>query len=49
VGWEEGEKFLRGGGGGKGGRCLGLTTLPPSCLESWKPQPIGILRACPGL
>ena len=33
--------------GGKGGRCLGLTTLPPSCAEcheiwepytSWNPQ-----------
>jgi hypothetical protein len=30
------EYFLRG----KGGRCLGLTTLPPSCadcLEIWEP------------
>jgi len=38
--------------GGKGGRCVGLTTLPPSCadfLEIWDPQPPGILRACPGL
>jgi len=38
--------------GGKGGRCLGLTTLPPSCadcLEIWEPQPPGTLRACPGL
>jgi hypothetical protein len=38
--------------GGKGGRCLGLTTLPPSCaecLEIWEPQPPGALRACPGL
>jgi len=29
-----------------------LTTLPPSCaecLEIWKPQPPGNLRACPGL
>jgi hypothetical protein len=37
---------------GKGGRCVGLTTLPPSradCLEIWKPQPPGTLRACPGL
>jgi len=35
------------GGGGKGGRCLRLTTLPPSCadcLEIWEPQPPGILR-----
>ena len=38
--------------GGKGGRCLGLTTLPPSCvdcLEIWEPQPPGTLRACSGL
>ena len=37
---------------GKGGRCLRLTTLPPSCagcLEIWEPQPRGILRACPVL
>jgi hypothetical protein len=36
-----------GGGGGKGGRCVGLTTLPPSCANcldilgasnSWNPQ-----------
>ena len=42
------EYFLQG----KGGRCLGLTTLPLSCadcLEIWEPQPPGILRACPGL
>jgi len=29
---------------GKGGRCVGLTTLPPSCadcLEIWEPQPLG--------
>jgi hypothetical protein len=41
-----------GRGGGKGGRCLGLTTLPPSCadcLEIWEPQPSGNLRACPGI
>jgi len=40
------------GGGGKGGRCLGLTTLPTSCadcLEIWELQPPGTLRACPGL
>jgi hypothetical protein len=39
------------GGGGKGGRCVGLTTLPPSstdCLEIWEPQPSGTLKACPG-
>jgi hypothetical protein len=38
--------------GGKGCRCLGLTTLSPSCadcLEIWEPQPPGTLRACPGL
>jgi len=31
--------------GGKGGRCIGLTTLLPSC----EPHPPGTLRACPGL
>jgi len=38
--------------GGKGGRCVGLTTLPTSsadCLEIWEPQPPGTLRACQGL
>jgi hypothetical protein len=39
--------------GDKGGRwCIELTTLPPSCadcLEIWKPQTPGTLRACPGL
>jgi len=38
--------------GGKGGRCVRLTTLPPSCvdcLEIWEPHPPGTLRACPGL
>jgi hypothetical protein len=38
--------------GGKGGRCVGLTTLPPSsadCLEIWDPQPSGTLRACNGI
>jgi len=42
------EYFLEG----KGGRCVGLTTLPPSCadyLEILEPQPPGTLRACPGL
>jgi hypothetical protein len=37
---------------GKGGRCVGLTTLPPSCadcLEIWEPQPPGTLRACNGI
>jgi hypothetical protein len=39
-------------GGGKGGRCVWLTTLPPSCaywLEIWEPQPPGTLTACLGL
>ena len=34
--------------GGSGGRCVWLTTLPPSCahcLEIWEPQPPGTLRA----
>jgi len=38
--------------GGKGGRCIGLTTLASSCadcLELWGPQPPGTLRACPVL
>jgi hypothetical protein len=37
---------------GKGGRCVWLTTLPPSCadcLEIWEPQLPGTLRACQGL
>jgi hypothetical protein len=36
----------------KGGRCVRLRALPPSCadcLEFWEPQPAGTLRACPGL
>jgi len=38
--------------GGKGGRCVGLTTLPTSCadcLEIWEPQPPENLRACNGI
>jgi hypothetical protein len=38
--------------GGKGGRLVGLTTLPPSCadcLKIWEPQLPGTLRACQGL
>ena len=34
---------------GKGGRCVGLTTLPPSCadcLEIWEPQTTETLQAC---
>ena len=36
----------------KGGRCEGLTTLPPSCadfIEIWESQTHGKLRACSGL
>jgi hypothetical protein len=36
----------------KGGRCLGLTTLPPSCadcLEIWEPQTPGNIGDCQGL
>jgi hypothetical protein len=35
--------------GGKGGRCVEMTTLPPSCadcLEIWESQPPGAIRAC---
>jgi hypothetical protein len=38
--------------GGKGGRCIGLTTLSSSCddcPEIWESQPPGILRACRGI
>ena len=38
--------------GGKSGRCLTTTTLPPSCadcLEIWDLKLPGTLRACPGL
>jgi hypothetical protein len=38
--------------GGKDGRCVGLTTLPPSCadcLQIWEPEPPGTLRVCTGL
>jgi hypothetical protein len=38
--------------GGKGGRCVGLTTLHlhvPIVQKFWEPQPPGTLRACPGL
>jgi hypothetical protein len=34
--------------GGKSGRCMSLTILPPSyadCLEIWEPQPVGNIRA----
>jgi hypothetical protein len=38
--------------GGKGGRCIELTTLSPSCadcLEMWEPQPPETLRAFTGI
>ena len=38
--------------GGKGDRCVGLTTLPPSCdecHESWEAQPHGTLTVCLGI
>jgi len=41
------EHFLRD----KGGRWLGLMTVPPSCahcLEIWEPQPRGNIWACNG-
>jgi hypothetical protein len=37
---------------GKGGRCVRLRALPPSCadcLKIWEPQPPGTLRACNGI
>jgi len=37
---------------GKGGRCVWLTTVPPSIRdrhEIWEPQPSGTLRSCPGI
>ena len=37
---------------GKGGQCVGLTSLTSSCadcLEIWEPQLTGAFRACPGL
>jgi hypothetical protein len=40
-----------GRGGGKGGRCLGLTLPSPyaDCLEIWEPQHAETLRARAGL
>ena len=38
--------------GGKDSRCVGLTSLPPSCADCfqiWEPQPPGTFRASPGL
>jgi len=37
---------------GKGGRCVGLTTLPSlcaDCFEIWEPPSPGTLCACPGM
>jgi hypothetical protein len=37
-----------GEGGCRGSQCIGLTTLPPSCVdchEIWEPQPPGTLWA----
>ena len=34
------------GGGGKGGRCVGLTTLPPSCAVVMKSGNLNFLELC---
>jgi hypothetical protein len=37
---------------GKGGQCIGLTTLPPAhadCHEIWEAEPPGTLKACTGI
>jgi hypothetical protein len=50
--WEKSTRNISWGEGGKGGRCVGLTPIPPTCtdcLEIWEPQPPGNLRAYPGL
>ena len=41
-------RIISWGAGGKGDRCVGLTTLPPLFADShevWEPQPPGNLRA----
>jgi hypothetical protein len=41
--------------GGKGGRCVGLTTIPPSCADVLKTvslklqEPSGPVKACNGI
>jgi len=38
--------------GGRGGWCIGLTTLPSSCAdchEIWEPHPPETLKACTGI
>jgi hypothetical protein len=51
--WQyEYQEYLLGGKGVKDGRCVGLTTLPPSCAnchEVWEPQPPGTLSTSPDL
>jgi hypothetical protein len=47
-------EYFLGGGGGKGSRWIGLTTLPPSCAD-WKSGSLNILeslgpvQACMGI
>jgi len=48
----DGNEYLEYFLGGKGGRCVGLTTLPLSyadSLEIWEPQPAGTLGTSLGL
>jgi hypothetical protein len=43
---------IKGGKGGKGGQCVGLMTLPPSCddcLEIWETKTPRTIKACPDL
>jgi len=45
------QEYFLGGEGGKGGRCVGLTSSPPSCsdcLEIWETHPPETLRPCTG-
>jgi len=46
--WQKWVPGIFSRGGGKGGRCLGLTNLPPSCaecLEICEPKPPGTLAS----